>query len=175
MKNIWTHIEPLYAYRHIAGGTIQLFKELKTSQSSYTKKEGNGRHLCSFFLPYDAAKGMIYLGHHKKADDWIPPGGHMEPGEMPYDTAIREMKEELDYTITRDMVEPWNLSVKPINQPARGCMAHYDIWHIVHMPKTEFIYDKREYYGASWFPVDKGVSKITKNPDFADIVRQLSR
>ncbi len=38
--------------------------------------------------------GRLLLLKHKKLGVWLPPGGHMEEGEFPYETAIRETKEE---------------------------------------------------------------------------------
>ncbi len=175
LQSAWDEIEKLYNLPQVSPATIAKFKELKTSQPTHTKKEGNPLHYCSFFLPYDQAAKKIYLGYHKKADDWIPPGGHIEPGETPSMAAIREMKEELGVDITRDMLEPFNLSVKPINRPEVGCMAHYDVWHLVHIPQQPFDYLKSEYHDAGWFSIVEGVSRITKNPDFAQIIRKLSQ
>jgi 8-oxo-dGTP pyrophosphatase MutT (NUDIX family) len=169
----WDEIENIYELPHVDPAYVHAFRELKKSQDSHTKKEGNLRHYCSFFLPYDAEKGKIYLGWHIKADDWISPGGHIEPGETPMDAAIREMKEELGIVITSAMIEPWNLSVKPINRPLSGCVAHYDVWHLVHIPEQQFDYLKSEYYDAGWFTVEVGLGKITKNPDFAKIIALL--
>jgi hypothetical protein len=88
-KPAWDEIECLYTLSHIDKSTIDQFRTLKSTQHSHTKREGNLLHYCSFFLPYDQQTGKIYLGHHIKADDWIPPGGHIEPGETPSDAAIR--------------------------------------------------------------------------------------
>ncbi len=38
--------------------------------------------------------GAVLLHRHKKLDMWLPPGGHVEPGELPDAAAIRETKEE---------------------------------------------------------------------------------
>ncbi len=168
----WDEIEKLYQLPGIDVATIAQFKNLYHLQSSHTKAEGNPHHYCSFFLPYDQAEGKIYLGHHKKADDWIPPGGHIELGETPSQAALREMMEELKTTITKDMLEPFNLSVKPINRPEVGCVAHYDIWHLVHIPVQDFDYLKSEYHDARWFTIADGARMITKNPDFAAIIKR---
>ena len=39
-------------------------------------------------------EGLVLLHRHKKLDMWLPPGGHVEPGELPDEAAIRETKEE---------------------------------------------------------------------------------
>lgn len=32
--------------------------------------------------------------HHRKLNKWMPPGGHLEPNELPHEGAIREVLEE---------------------------------------------------------------------------------
>lgn len=173
LQTAWEEIESLYDKPQVDQSTIQQFKALKRNQNSHTKKEGNLEHYCAFFLPYDKEKGKIYLGYHKKADDWIPPGGHIEPGETPVDAAIREMEEELKAAITADMLKAWNLSVKPINRPEKGCLTHYDVWHLVRISEQPFDYERREYHDAGWFTLAEGVAKISKNLDFAEIIKKL--
>lgn len=173
LQSAWDEIEKVYYLPNVDIATVEMFNDLKKGSMVHTKAEGNPRHYCSFFLPYDKSTGKIYLGWHKKADDWIPPGGHIEPGETPSEAAIREMQEELGTTITPDMLEAFAISVKPINRPEVGCMAHYDVWHLVHMREQPFDYLKKEYHDAGWFTIPDGLAKITKNPDFAAIIRQL--
>ena len=43
---------------------------------------------------YIIEDNCILLIYHKKFKKWLPPGGHLEPGELPPDGAIREAKEE---------------------------------------------------------------------------------
>ncbi len=83
------------------------------------------------------------------------------------------MKEELNVVINRSQLEGWNLSVKPIVRPNTGCMAHYDVWHLVNIKEQTFDYDSREYYDAGWFNIREAVSKIKRNLDFAKIVSLL--
>lgn len=139
-----------------------------------TRGGGNANHVNVFFLPYDRDAGKIYLGHHKKAADWIPPGGHIEPGEAPLVAALRELEEELNVTPTEDQLELWNLSYKYIGRPEAGCAGHYDIWYLVHTTEGhDFDYDPGEYYDARWFEIEAGCAMITKNPDFATIIKEL--
>lgn len=34
------------------------------------------------------------LLHHRKLGRWFPPGGHIEPNELPHEAAVREVREE---------------------------------------------------------------------------------
>ncbi|MGH3473052.1 MAG: NUDIX hydrolase [Nocardioidaceae bacterium] len=54
-----------------------------------------GRHLVSYVAITDPSDGSSLLVDHIKAGLWLPPGGHVEPGEHPAETARRETREEL--------------------------------------------------------------------------------
>lgn len=169
----WEEINQLLDLSRISKATYDAFLDLRSGSMVHTKKEGNPRHYCSFFLPFDKQTGRVYLGHHKKADDWIPPGGHIEPGETPSQAAIREMQEELGIEITPHLLEPFTLSVKHIGRPESGCLVHYDVWHLVKIKEQNFEYLKSEYHDAGWFTLEECRTKITKNPDFREIVANL--
>jgi 8-oxo-dGTP pyrophosphatase MutT (NUDIX family) len=174
-KAAWDQIESIYNLPHVDRGIVERFRALKSSQVTHTKGEGNGHHICSFFLPYHQSSNSVYLCDHIKAKDWIPPGGHIEPGETPLDAAIREMREELSFTPRIEQLEAWNLSVKPINRPEANCLTHFDVWYLVKMDeKSEFEYDPREYHDAAWLTVQEGVAKIKHNPDFAGVISLLA-
>jgi 8-oxo-dGTP diphosphatase len=53
------------------------------------------KHLVSYFVPIDAAGSAVLLVDHIKAGRWLPPGGHVEPGEHPREAVRREAREEL--------------------------------------------------------------------------------
>lgn len=51
-----------------------------------------GRHFTvAVFVVQD---GKVLLHLHRKLGMWLPPGGHIEPGELPDDAAVREVFEE---------------------------------------------------------------------------------
>lgn len=39
-------------------------------------------------------QGATLLLLHRKLGTWFPPGGHIEPGELPHEAALREVREE---------------------------------------------------------------------------------
>jgi 8-oxo-dGTP pyrophosphatase MutT (NUDIX family) len=39
-------------------------------------------------------EGRVLLLRHRKLGKWLPPGGHIEPGELPDEAAVREVWEE---------------------------------------------------------------------------------
>jgi len=57
------------------------------------------KHLVSYSVVVDLAKQKILLLDHKKALLMLPSGGHIEINEMPFETAKRELYEELELTL----------------------------------------------------------------------------
>lgn len=41
----------------------------------------------------------VLLHRHRKLGFWLPPGGHVEPNELPDDAAVREVLEETGVTV----------------------------------------------------------------------------
>jgi 8-oxo-dGTP pyrophosphatase MutT (NUDIX family) len=60
---------------------------------------------------YVVEGGETLLHDHKRLDAWLPPGGHVDRGELPHETARREAREEtgLDLELvveTEDIASP---------------------------------------------------------------------
>jgi len=50
-------------------------------------------HLVAYFVVIDRNASKILLVDHKKAELWLPPGGHVEVDEHTMETVKREAKE----------------------------------------------------------------------------------
>lgn len=48
---------------------------------------------------FTVAAGKVLLLLHRELERWLPPGGHLEPGETPDEAAIREVREETGLAI----------------------------------------------------------------------------
>jgi len=60
-----------------------------------------------------SAKRQTLLHWHRKSSMWLPPGGHIEPDEDPYQAALREAEEEIGFPVVLlPTVAPYNY-----NQP----------------------------------------------------------
>ena len=67
---------------------------LRNSDKRLSHKDERISHLaCSLYL-FDASKENILLVKHKGLGVWLPPGGHVEEGELPQVAALRETSEE---------------------------------------------------------------------------------
>lgn len=108
-------------------------------------------HLVSYFPVVD--DGHILLGDHISSGLWLPPGGHVEQGEHPRETATRECLEAL-------RMQPHFLSDGPVFLTITetiGANPHEDVslWYPVQGQAGDIPdYDRREYRNMRWFSFD---------------------
>lgn len=106
-------------------------------------------HLVAYAVLADPSDWSVFLVDHVLAKLWLPPGGHVEAGEHPRDTALRETKEELgiDATLLRD--DPAFLTVTRTWDD-----DHTDIslWYVIAGNRQlPLVLDPREFNGGRWW------------------------
>ncbi len=112
------------------------------------------KHLVSYFIVFDEEKRKIFLVDHKKAQLWLPAGGHVEIDEGPKDAAKLECLKELG--IEADFWSPDPLFLT--STLTVGLTAgHIDVslWYIL-KGDSEAIYhfDQDEFNNIIWFSFD---------------------
>lgn len=180
MKNNYNSllIKELERFRNLVADSklFDRFTEKLTSTDKLNKEVNIDEHLCAFFVPVNKKSKSVYLGHHIKADDWIPPGGHIKLGEHPLVTVIREFKEELNHTISKRRIKPFALSVKDVSaNPRNPCKIHYDLWYYIEVPRKRFKYLKKEFYDAYWHVLNEDTFSKIETPQYNRIVRELKQ
>lgn len=155
--------------------TVEDFLKQFSITDKVNKSVNIDKHIVVFFIPINKKSKSIYLVYHIKADDWIPPGGHIELFEHPTDTVVREFREELNYKITKKQISVFDLSIKDIsNNPRNPCRLHFDFWYLVDTPKKDFKYLEKEFKSAGWYTIKEALKKI-KTPLYNHIVRKLKK
>ncbi len=143
---------------------FRLFADFIRSSENIVKTENPEFHICSFFVPVHISSRSLFLVHHIKANDWIPPGGHIEKNEHPKQTVYREYQEELGMPIGKNSVELFDVSITKINNKHIPCKQHFDFWYLVFCETKEpFYYLKEEFYDANWFFIGDCLKK-TRHP-----------
>lgn len=166
-------INKLKAKKQLDEQTYLKFINFINSNNNLIKANNPDRHLCAFFLPVDFSGKLMYLGHHIKANDWIPPGGHLNKNELPIQTVYREFYEELKYELTNEKVELFDLTIKDVSgNPRHGCKTHYDFWYLVFMEKHDFDFDKTEFYTAGWISGSVALKKA-KLKQYNEIIKKV--
>lgn len=88
----------------------------------------SGRHFTvAVFVVW---RGSVLLHRHRKLRLWLPPGGHIEPGELPDEAAVREVFEETGVRVTligerrEDVEDP-----RQLHRPAGVQLEHIGPGH----------------------------------------------
>lgn len=109
---------------------------LKEGKDIYNKNNYDG-HLCGSSWIVDSKEEKALLIHHPKLKKWMQPGGHLEENEIPYETAIRELKEET------------NININNVRNK-KEILIDAGIHEFKHSSKPEHIhYDLRYYFDVN--------------------------
>jgi 8-oxo-dGTP pyrophosphatase MutT (NUDIX family) len=134
----------------------------RLSAGNLTREENPLSHLCAMALIYDPETKKVFMVLHKKAKSWIFPGGHIEIGELPTTTIVREINEETGLERTEEQITgPFSAQVLDINNPPQVCREHYDLFYAVAAAPTEVEINMTEFLGAEWLPVVEARQRIT--------------
>ena len=131
-------------------------------------------NFCLTASGYLVHENKILLIKHKKLKVWLPPGGHLDEGELPHQAVEREFWEETNvvveaigyqsedfmpvpfksglHWVCKDNYKRRKEGEVPLKKWKRGCEKHFDLGYIL-KPKASLDYKKNveETDGIAWF------------------------
>jgi 8-oxo-dGTP pyrophosphatase MutT (NUDIX family) len=124
------------------------------------KPDVPAKHLVAYFVVVDPERRSLLLGDHIDAQLWLPTGGHVEPGEHPRRTVVREAREELgiDAEFLGDDPRPLFVTVTETGGISAG---HTDVslWYLVRgdagADAHDLVFDPAEFNAIGWFTFDE--------------------
>lgn len=148
---------------------LQKFLMRISSKKPLTKTQNKDDHFGSFLLPLNRKDRKIYMGHHIKANIWLPPGGHIEENESPEQAMRREFQEELGVNLVHEETELFNLSITFYQNH-----WHYDFWFLIYTDLLDFKFDRREFLEAKWINIDE-IPKYMDVIEYTPVIEQLTK
>ncbi|GIH09725.1 DNA mismatch repair protein MutT [Rhizocola hellebori] len=112
-------------------------------------------HLVAYFAVTDSTGAML-LADHLKSGLLLPPGGHCEAGELPWDTVRRECPEELGIDAVAAAAfgpRPLFVTVTRTRDPHGLGGIHTDVslWHVVRADRDSITgFDRNEFSAVHW-------------------------
>jgi 8-oxo-dGTP diphosphatase len=173
-------IEPVDALEAQHRGAVLDWIDSGDQLYRLTPPDEPAMHLVSYFVPFDPAVGSVLLAAHRKSGLVLPPGGHCEAGELPWQTVQRECVEELGIPA---VALPW-LGTKPLFvtvTETQGCTVarHTDVslWHVIEVERDShrLCPDPGEFDGVCWLSFDELLAEpITRlDPHMHRFARKL--
>lgn len=107
------------------------------------------KHLVSYVVVL--SRNAILLVDHRSAKLWLPTGGHVEPRELPRETAKRELFEELGIAATGTIGAPRFVTCTTTVGMTSG---HVDVslWYVAEVNRDQPLkYDNQEFVSVRWF------------------------
>lgn len=116
-------------------------------------------HLVAYVLVVDRAARAVLLCDHRLAGLWLPTGGHVERGESPQKTAVREAQEELGALLPFDPAtggEPFFLTVTETTGAPAARHTDVSLWFAFAGTRGMHLEpDAREIRSIRWWTVDE--------------------
>src|SRR5262245_33630178 len=101
--------------------------------------------------------GRTLLLLHRKLGKWFPPGGHIDPHELPDQAAIREVHEEtgLEVELLAHSYQLGNVRVLPqpyciLLEDITPTHQHIDLIYFAHVRGGSLVHAEREAHAARW-------------------------
>jgi 8-oxo-dGTP pyrophosphatase MutT (NUDIX family) len=112
----------------------------------------------------------IVLHRHKTLGIWVQPGGHIDPGETPWDGALRETIEEtgLPARLAGDGPQLVHVDVHP---GPRG-HTHLDLRYLVDADDADPAPPPEESQDVAWFDWDEALA--VAEPGMAGLLRAMA-
>lgn len=114
-------------------------------------------------------KRGVVLHRHKRLGLWLQPGGHIDPGETPWDAALREAVEETGLAVAFPASGPQLVHVDVHPGPRKH--VHLDLRYLVEAPDVAPSPPDGESQDVSWFPWHRGIAMA--DPGLEGALRSL--
>ena len=137
-----------------------------------------GRHFTVAIFVVD--KGRVVLMKHPKTGLWLPPGGHVEPGETPDQTAVREVLEETGLSIellgekgpdcgVTPLIRPLGIQLEPIG----SSHEHIDLIYVALAKGNPRLRAEKGTEGLGWYSVEEAMRAGANEEVLAWVTRVL--
>ncbi|MEM7002960.1 MAG: NUDIX hydrolase [Pseudomonadota bacterium] len=142
-------IEPMDALEAVTRDEVLAWIDSGAELCRIEKPATPPQHLIAYFALVDG--DHLLLVDHINAELWLPTGGHVEPGEHPRQTVLREVQEELGIDGVFLHEQPLFLTITDTVGKTAG---HTDVslWYVLQGQRSAtFDFDTSEFHGVRWF------------------------
>lgn len=133
------------------------------------------RHFTATTFVVDGDRTLLL--YHRKIRMWLPPGGHIDPDELPCDAAVREAAEETGLQVELISSRSFLGKVEVLPQPVCILLEdiepdhqHIDLIYFARVVGGELAPSVRETEGCRWY-----TASDLDSPEIAEDIRVLGK
>ena len=143
-----------------------------SKENSFSRENLIPGHFTASAFVTNLSKTKVLLVHHAKYNIWVQPGGHIDMGETPWQSAQRELKEETGLLIYKSEDLLFDLDVHLIPASKKE-LAHYhfDLRYYFEADENQHLLKNEESNDLKW--VEKG-KVYALQPD-RSVIRMLEK
>lgn len=133
------------------------------------EEEADPVHVTGSAIVVTTDRRRVLLHRHKRLGLWLQPGGHIEPGELPWEGSLREAAEEtgLPVSLVGDPPELVHVDVHP--GPRKH--THLDLRYLVEAPHVPPAPPEGESQDVQWFGWSQAIART--DPGLEGALRAL--
>lgn len=137
---------------------------------------------------YILENGKVLLIHHKKLHKWLPPGGHLDPNEIPSEAAKREAFEEtgleIEFIAQENVwIDRWN--AKSFHRPYmclleeipaygdKPAHQHIDMIYVAKPIGGALTHNQHETHDIRWFTVKELEAMVPDQDIFEETLQTI--
>lgn len=140
---------------------------------------------------YILKEDQVLLIFHKKLKKWLPPGGHLEPNELPSEGALREAFEETGLRVelfreeqvwiennwnSRSFERPFMCLLEEIPEmPSEPAHQHVDFVYVGYPIGGTELWNHVETEGLRWFSLEDIESLEVDKEIFRDTIEAIRK
>ena len=133
------------------------------------------KHLVVYAAIVDPARRQTFLIRHRKSGLWLPTGGHVDPGEPPFDAARRELKEEAGISLPPLADLPLFVTVEETVGAAAEKHTDVTLWYgFAARVGDSFEIDPEEADGGDWFDAQR-LETVACEPHAARFMSKIGK
>lgn len=117
---------------------------------------GPGTHVTASGIA-TSERGVL-LHRHRNLDRWMPPGGHVDPGELPPHTAVRETLEETGIAASHPAGRPLLVHLAVFASAAGH--THLDLRYLLTADPDDPVPPPQESPDVAWYAWDEALDIV---------------